>query len=220
MSQDGLLNPPKQARSKDTLERILTAARDLLRDRDFKDVSVDDVVARAGSSKGSFYQRFPDKRSLLVYLLRAEHEAAVDSWSAFLEPARWVEPSLDAVLDAFLARLMTIYREDENVMRAYAGEVFDGDGEIRELSDRLTRHVFEGLRHIVRRKTREVGHTDPDRATAFLITVLITLLPPLFLSPTQRSLPEPMSHDELEREVRYMIRAYIGVVTPTLDEGP
>ncbi len=60
--------PPKQRQSQQTRERILPAAEELLRDKCFDDISVAEVVARAQSSSGSFYARFPDKRALLYAL--------------------------------------------------------------------------------------------------------------------------------------------------------
>ena len=210
MRQEGLLNPPRQERSRETLRRILDAARALLRQRDFEEISIDDIVERAGSSKGSFYQRFGDKDSLLVYLLHEEHEAAKKMWSELLDPDRWRNASLGTVLDAFLDRMMKIYRDHATLMRAYAGKVFRGEGEIRTLSVQLSRHVLELLRGIVREKTEEARHPDPEGAVAFLLTALITLLPPLFLS-SKELFPEPMSPDLLEREVRHLIRSYLGV---------
>ena len=210
MRQPGLLKPPRQERSREPLRRILDAARALLGQRDFEEISVDDIVERAGSSKGSFYQRFSDKDSLLVYLLREEHEAATKAWSKLLDPDRWRNASLGAVLDAFLDHLMEIYRGHATLMRAYAGKVFGGEREIRTLSVQLSRHVLELLRRIVREKAEEAGHPDPERAAAFLLTALITLLPPLVLS-SHEFFPEPMSPDLLEREVRLLIRSYLGV---------
>jgi AcrR family transcriptional regulator len=205
-----LINPPRQARSRRTLDRIVGATRDLLRERDFGDITVDEIVGRAGSSKGSFYQRFEGKDALLVHLLRLEHGAAMDRWSAFLEPARWIDVPPGDFLDAFIDRLMDIYRGTPTFMRAYAGEVFHGGGEIRRLSGELNRTVLEGLRRILREKSGELAHPDPDRAAAFLLTTLITLLPPLFLSPTQDLFPEPISPDSIEQEVRILARSYLG----------
>ena len=71
----------------------------------------------------------------------------------------------------------------------------------------LNRHVLECLRRVVREKADEVCHPDAERATGFLLTALTTLLPPLFLSPTQELFPEPMSHDVLENELRLLIRS-------------
>ena len=131
MDPDVLINPPRQARSRASLRRIVSAGRELLRERDFDAVTVDEIVARAGSSKGSFYHRFADKDSLLVYLLREEHAEALEAWSTLLDPERWRDRPLSDVLDAFLDRLLEIYRGRPSLMRAYAGKVFADEGEMR-----------------------------------------------------------------------------------------
>ncbi len=211
MKEPEPLKPPQQERSRETLLRIVSAARSLLAERDFANISVDDIVRRAASSKGSFYQRFSNKDSLLVLILRQEHDAAIREWSEFLAPERWRHRSLEAVVEAFLDRLLRIYRRRPTLMRAYAAQAAVVEGEIRGQTAQLNRHVLELLRQIVRQHAGELKHPDPERATAFLITALITLLPPLFLSPTQELLPEPMSHAELENELRLLARRYLGL---------
>ncbi|MDX1394988.1 MAG: TetR/AcrR family transcriptional regulator [Gemmatimonadota bacterium] len=218
MDPDVLINPPRQERSRDSLRRIVTAGRELLRERDFDAVTVDEIVARAGSSKGSFYHRFADKDSLLLYLLREEHAEALEAWSKLLDPDRWRHRPLGEVLDAFLDRLLEIYRGRPSLMRAYAGKIFAGEGEIRALSVQLNRHVLALLRGCVDQKSREIRHPDPARATAFLLTTLIALLPPLFLYSTPELMPEPLDPETLEREVRRLIRSYVGLDEP--DRGP
>jgi AcrR family transcriptional regulator len=59
---------PKQARSEQTLIRLLDAAESLIRDKGLGAVSVPEIVSRAGSSVGGFYARFKDKDELLLAL--------------------------------------------------------------------------------------------------------------------------------------------------------
>ena len=211
MGADGLLHPPRQQRSRDSLRRIVEAGRDLLRERDFDSVTVDDIVQRAGSSKGAFYHRFADKEGLLLHLLKLEHDEAVVAWSELLAPERWHDRPLESALDAFLDRLLEIYRGQPSLMRSYAGKIFAGENDVRDHSTRLTSHVLGLLRVIVGEKTSDMRHPDPEVATAFLLTTLITLLPPLFLYPDSGLMPEPLDTDTLEREVRCLIRSYVGV---------
>lgn len=211
MTDDSVLNPPVQRRSAETLRRIVQATRELLANREFDDITVDEIVSRAGSSKGSFYHRFPDKRALLIHLLQEEHRIAAEAWSELLRPESWTDRPLRDAVDAFLDRLMTIYRTRGPQMRAVAGEVFGRDGEVRALSNALNRHVLACLRAVFEVKRAEVDHPDPDAAARFMLTALIALLPALFLSPSQELFPEPISGDELEREVRRLTRRYLGV---------
>ena len=60
-----LLSPPKQRRSRETLEALLRAAEAQLETKSFADVTVSSIVKAAGSSSGSFYARFADKNVLL-----------------------------------------------------------------------------------------------------------------------------------------------------------
>lgn len=213
------INPPKQERSRDSLRRIVDAGRELLRERDFDSVTVDEIVERAGSSKGSFYHRFADKDSLLVYLLELEHDEAIASWSEVLDPDKWRGRSLESALDAFLDRLLDIYRGRPPLMRTYAGRIFAGHEDVRARSTQLTAHVLALLRAIVRDKASEVRHPDPELATAFLLTALITLLPPLFLYPEPDLMPDPFDAETLEREVRRLIRSYVGLPSVAGEAG-
>src|SRR5712692_6140240 len=83
------LHPPQQARSRATLERVLGATQELLAEKRFEETTVVEIVRRAGSSVGSFYARFPDKRSLLARLDRDLFEKGRVQWDALLDPRRW-----------------------------------------------------------------------------------------------------------------------------------
>src|ERR1041384_5205437 len=57
---------PKQARSKQTKEKIVQAAIILFQERGYEKTTSNDVASEAGVSVGSFYVYFTDKRQLLL----------------------------------------------------------------------------------------------------------------------------------------------------------
>jgi TetR/AcrR family transcriptional repressor of mexJK operon len=57
---------PKQARSKQTKEKIIQAAVRLFEERGYEKTTSNDIAAEAGVSVGSFYVYFTDKRQLLL----------------------------------------------------------------------------------------------------------------------------------------------------------
>jgi AcrR family transcriptional regulator len=57
---------PKQARSKQTKEKIIQAAIALIQERGYEKTTSNDIAAAAGVSVGSFYTYFQDKRQLLL----------------------------------------------------------------------------------------------------------------------------------------------------------
>src|ERR1051325_11287742 len=57
---------PKQARSKQTKEKIVQAAIRLFQERGYEKTTSNDIASEAGVSVGSFYVYFNDKRQLLL----------------------------------------------------------------------------------------------------------------------------------------------------------
>ena len=57
---------PKQARSKQTKEKIIQAAIQLFQDRGYEKTTSNEIAALAGVSVGSFYTYFTDKRQVLL----------------------------------------------------------------------------------------------------------------------------------------------------------
>src|SRR5215210_546954 len=57
---------PKQARSRQTKEKIIKAAIELFQERGYEKTTSNDIAAAAGVSVGSFYVYFTDKRQLLL----------------------------------------------------------------------------------------------------------------------------------------------------------
>lgn len=70
-----------------TRARIVAAARELFNRRGFIDVSIDDVMAEAGLTRGGFYNHFANKEELLL--------AAVDTYRQCNPTDRWEDVDLD-----------------------------------------------------------------------------------------------------------------------------
>src|SRR5258705_11202891 len=58
----------KQQRSLQTFDRLLTAAEELMSEKPFDEVSINDICTRAGHSVGAFYRRFESRDGLLHVL--------------------------------------------------------------------------------------------------------------------------------------------------------
>lgn len=59
---------PKQARSRESQQRILDATLALLEDRHFEAMTIADIAGHAGMAVGNFYKRFKNKEALLPHL--------------------------------------------------------------------------------------------------------------------------------------------------------
>ena len=91
--------PPKQDRSRRTLERIETATLELIAEKGVEETTVQDIVKRARSSVGSFYARFPAKEDLLLHLEQKVWSRARDRFDEELEERDFEGVSLTGILE-------------------------------------------------------------------------------------------------------------------------
>ncbi len=63
--------PAKQARSRETRDRLLLAGRQLLDQGVFEQTTIAGLAQIAGCSVGSFYSRFPDKEAFYQAVMAA-----------------------------------------------------------------------------------------------------------------------------------------------------
>lgn len=99
----------RRERKKDeTRTRIFRAAVALFRERGFEATTIDDIIERADVAKGTFFNYFPRKESVLGYLSEeqlAEADAIVESILASKKSAR-------AKLIELLQRIASVYEEE------------------------------------------------------------------------------------------------------------
>lgn len=105
--------PVKQARSRETRERLIAAGLRLLRRKTFDELSVAEIARAAGCSVGAFYVRFANKdRCFLAHInrFRGQRQAALKELYARATP--------DAVVHDAVLRKYAIVGEHLNLWRA------------------------------------------------------------------------------------------------------
>jgi AcrR family transcriptional regulator len=173
----GLAHPPKQARSRRTLERMVRATLALLRDRPFEEITVDEIVSRAGLTKGAFYHRFPDKAALLRLLNGEVRRESLEAWDAFLEPRVWADASLPEFLDALVDRAVSLYALRRDLQRTFIYEArWRGDATAAERARELNARVRRGLERVLASKRGELRVPSPERVAAFVLNTLVGVL--------------------------------------------
>jgi len=113
--------PPRQERSRRTLERIVEAARALVAEAGPEALTVQEVVARAGSSVGSFYARFDARDDLLRYLEARVWSEAREAWEEELSREAWEGCGLREMLEDLIRLLLRLHREHFAAGRSLAG---------------------------------------------------------------------------------------------------
>jgi TetR/AcrR family transcriptional regulator, ethionamide resistance regulator len=167
-------------------QEILDAAEDFLSDHDFRDLSVDEVMARTGMVRSAFYNYFRDRNHLAVALLaRVEFE--------MIAGARWLEGDLsdDPVADLADAvrQAAAVYARHGHVVRAIHEASYHDDA----VEQAYRYGVLENFIQIVTRRLREekrAGRTSvanpAEVARALLLMNATVLVERLGRSPAAR----------------------------------
>lgn len=201
---------PKQARSQQTLDRILDAAETLVSEKGFEDTPVAEVVRRAGSSVGAFYTRFRDKDALLHALYDRYLEQAIATTDDALDPERWQGASIPELLTAVVRFLVQVFRERRGLVRAFVVRNHV-DPEFRAREARLSHYVNERLSRLLLDRVGEIGHSHPARAAAFGLSQIFSTLESVVLFGEIRSGALVLSDEALAAELTDAYLAYLRV---------
>ncbi|MEH3140589.1 MAG: TetR/AcrR family transcriptional regulator [Mycobacterium kyogaense] len=165
---DGTLSK-RQLQRAASVARIVSAAQELLSEADrFSDISVDQVIARAGISRSTFYSYFDD----MGHLLRAVSEGVVEE--VVTSARAWMDldtGATEAQLVDIFSDLVATYRRRAKLLAALA-EASVYDSGVRDEWHRLltTGHV-ELAKHI--RRAQKAGGArasiDPESTAAWLV---------------------------------------------------
>ncbi len=205
------VRPPLQARSAQTLERLLDAAEGIVSERGVEAVTVAEVVKRAESSVGAFYARFGDKEKLLRCVIERFHQQAIDTATAVFDPTRWDGVSVRDILASAVSFLIRIYREKRQLVRA-AGVRADAtaaaDASLLgvQLGDIVTERVDAMLQH----RGIRVAHPDPRRAVRVAVWMTLSAFHSQCFTPAQVE-TAPLPDHELASEITQMLLAYLGL---------
>jgi AcrR family transcriptional regulator len=116
--------PPKQRRSRETVERILRAADELVAQRPFREITVQDLCLAAEVSSSSFYARFPAKEDVLLALFDLHSREAREDVASAIGEVVDRSGSIDEVTRALLVTYLRFVRRNGAVMSS----IFDDPG--------------------------------------------------------------------------------------------
>jgi AcrR family transcriptional regulator len=180
-----------RAQGRRTRAKLLGAGADVLAERGYRATRVDDIVSRARTSHGTFYQYFASKDELVHALA----QAAVDDMSALAGDLGEVtgDAAGRAELRRFIGAFYDVYGRHGAVMRAWAENQIDD----RALH-RIGQRSFATMTATVADRIRSARHapvTDPDLAATLVLATIERLV--YFVTSRPLGLPVDELLDEL-----------------------
>ncbi len=175
-------HPPQRPPGAITLERLLAAAEDQLREEDVDLFTLQKVLDRTALSVGAFYSRFPDKTALLHAVQQRVHDRLEPKIITALTAEAEVAQSLEEVVDHCLDILIDNMLAERKLLRAFwILSTFDPVmRRIAEQGNHIRRSAF--LEAVLDHHSDEIGHPDPEEAMGMAYAMCTSVIQTRLLS--------------------------------------
>ena len=155
--------PPRQRRSRETLDRLLDAAEEVIREEGIAGLTITKVVQKSGSSVGAFYRRFPNRDTLIDALQKRNHARAEQAYDAQLANLDIENSSLEVLLEDLLFLRADMALRDISLVHAFVVEgavkpTFQAEGR------RFYAHCRATMHQVLLSHREVIGHPEPEVA--------------------------------------------------------
>ena len=199
----------RQARSRDTEDRIVAAARDLLRKRGVEAVTMQEIAARAGVSIGGLYARFPSKDSLAAFLADRRVFEELERQSAIMIDD---DATIEQIVRRYLTTAAALYRKNRSVLRAvYVATRAGTDEALRARVREFNQALHSRLRTAILMRREEIEHPRPEAAVGLAILQMMATLREVVLFGQPVNDLVKLSEAELIDELTRAFTSYVGV---------
>jgi len=160
---------PVQKRSRDRVDAILAAARDLVVEHGSDALRMSEVAARAGIPIGSLYQYFPDKPAILRELSLQLMARVRETLAGGLEGISSKTEALERI-DMILAQYYDLFLNEPDIRDVWAATQSDKELQRLDIEDSREngRLIYEAMKHLVQPR-----HRRRLRAATFLHAHLV-----------------------------------------------
>lgn len=207
--------PAHQARSRESLLRLLKATGEILNENGLEAATIPRIAARAGLSPGTVYRRFPDKDALLREVCIRLFDENYRNTKTLLAAERWKNMSLEEMARSVIAITLKGHRTHRGLLRALFFFIQQHpDAAFVRKSDELEWKTFQDVAELLLTRRKEIRHPDPETAVRFAMLMVgiaaqgVLVLPP---NPKDLSRLVPDVDAQLERELPRMFLRYLGV---------
>lgn len=112
------IREPAQARSRETMDNILSATEALLAEKPFDKITMQEIAQRSGAGVSSIYARFRDKQALILGLHARLRENVIECVDRLADPARWEYNTSEEIVSAVVPPCVRFYRVHGALIRA------------------------------------------------------------------------------------------------------
>ena len=219
MRKPGQTLAPQQARSRESLSKLLRAAVEVLGQQGVAGTTIPRIAAHAGLTPGAVYRRFRNKDVLLeTAILRI-----LEDQDKFLLLSLTVEAAAEipfpTLAEQVINSLVVSYRANASLLRAVRQFLQEKEAtSFSKKAERLQIRTFEHLVGIFVTSGREIKHPEPRAAAAFGLMMVIGTLWEVVVNSGDIKLWKgllPKDDRTLKGELTQSFLSYLGVERKT-----
>lgn len=208
MTGEPVFTAPKQQRSRETLDRVLEAATELLQEVGYDEMRIAEVGERASVGSASIYARVGSKYGLLL-AVQARMVGELDREAVeLLEPLRDSDGALGELVLAAVTVVGELFRRHESLLRVFMAHA-DHDATVTESGSDSTVRLRDLFAGVLLARGGEITHPEPEKAVDVSFRMVYdTLARRVIRGPGWESRRE-LAWDELVQELALAATAYL-----------
>jgi AcrR family transcriptional regulator len=213
MAQNSLA--PQQARSRESLRKLLKAAAEVLGQHGVEGTTIPRIAQHAGLTPGAVYRRFPDKDALLETVILGILERQDERLRVALTPEMARQIPLTVFAEQMISNMLLSYRASAGLLRAVRQFVQARyETAFYKKAAKLEMRTFQYFMELFLEHRKEIRHRDPQVAVALaLVTLTSTLIELILIDHDLRCWQAVIPKDDqtLKRELLRSFLSYLGV---------
>ena len=206
---------PQQARSRESLRKLMKAAAEVLGQHGVEGTTIPRIAQHAGLTPGAIYRRFHDKEALLEAVILGMLERQEERTRTGMTPAAAGQIPLPVFAEQVIGGMVLTYRVNAALLRAMRQFV---QGRTHtpfwKKACKLEVRSYERVLELFLAHRKEIRHPDPRSAVSMALMMVISTLfeivvMPTDLGPMKRFMPK--DDQALRRELTRAFLSYLGV---------
>ncbi len=206
---------PQQARSRESLRKLLKAAAEVLGQHGVEGTTIPRIAEHAGLTAGSVYRRFRDKDELLETTILGILERQEERLKTGISPEMARQIPLTVFAEQVIGGMVLSYRANASLFRAM--RMFAQGRRQTAFWKKAARYETRAITRVVElflSHREEIRHPNPEMAITFGLTMIVSTLFEIIVMATQENPAKhlmPKDDNALKQELLRSFLHYLGV---------
>ncbi|UFH30036.1 TetR/AcrR family transcriptional regulator [Pseudomonas sp. CIP-10] len=167
-------NAPQQDRSRASLERLMMAAREILSEGTFEQLTIAEISKRSKVSVGSIYARFKGKDELFLAVMMDVMDEIQSEWSGLILELRSRQLPLEVRVPAVVDALAEHLHKHAGILQPFMGKA--SDPRVAMCGKSAYQSTAKNFVDFILESSTDIQRSDAERAVNSCFTIVYAAL--------------------------------------------